>query len=461
MTANSALAAGFARAQSDPAGWIGAWLGADLYDKSVELCEAVRDHPRVACKAAHSVSKSFTAARIAIWFLHAFPPAIVLSTAPTYNQVANILWREIGAAYTTAKRPLLGRMLQTQIEIGDKWYALGFKAADTNPDRFAGFHAPHILVIKDEASGLHPNVHEALDSTLSSGFARELMIGNPIHPSGAFFDAFHSKRALYHTLTIAAKDTPNFQGRGIVRPYLITEAWAEEKRKEHGAEGAYYVSRVLAEFPRQGTDSLISLSWCEAAKAREAIDPGGVVEIGVDVARFGDDESGYYVRSGPHILDSAFWRGRDTTQTAGKVAAVANAYGARVQTIRVDVVGIGAGVADQLRSQGYPVQDVNVGWAPQAIRREKDVPEPANLKAELYWALRGVLRDGAIYGLTDEETISQLVSVRYGYDARGRLVIESKEQARKRGVTSPDRAEALLLAFTVPVLEKSKKLVTT
>lgn len=438
------LARGFSRAQADPGGWITEWLGADLYDKSVQLCEAVRDYPRVACKAAHSVSKSFTAARIAIWFLHAFPPAIVLSTAPTFNQVANILWREIGAAYATARRPLLGQKLDTRIEIAEQWYGLGFKAADTNPDRFAGFHAPHILVIKDEASGLHRNVHEALDSTLASGFARELMIGNPIHASGDFYQAFHRKRALYHTMTIAAEDTPNFQGRGVVRPYLITPEWAEEKRKEHGEEGAYYLSRVKAEFPRQGIDSLIALPWCERAKAREASDTGGRVEIGVDVARFGDDESGYYLRCGPDILDAAFWRGQDTTETAGRVAAAARRYGERVGVIRVDVVGVGAGVADQLRAAGFPVEDVNVGWA---ASQPNDYD---NLKAELYWALRAVLKDGAINGLTDEETISQLVSVKYRYDARGRLTIESKEQAKKRGVASPDRAEALLLCYTVP-----------
>lgn len=430
------------RAQRDPAAWIADFLGADLYDRAIDLAESVRDHPRTACKAAHSVSKSFTSARIAIWFLHAFPPAIVLSTAPTFNQVRNILWREIRDAYQRARRPLLGRPLDTGIEIAEKWYALGFKAADTNPDRFAGFHAPHILVIKDEASGLHANVHEALDSTLSSGFARELMIGNPIHASGDFYEAFTRKRALYNTITIAASDTPNFQGRGVVRPYLITPQWAEEKRIEHGDDSAYYLSRVKAEFPLQDTDALISLRWCELAKGRESSDTGGRVEIGVDVARFGDDESGYYLRCGPDILRRKFWKGHDTTFTAGEVAAVAREYGERVGVIRVDTVGVGAGVADQLRALNFPVADVNVG-IPAA---EDD--KYGNSKAEMFWSLRSVLRDGAIRGLDDEETISQLVGVKYRYDARGRLIIEKKEEAKARGVPSPDRAEALLLAFT-------------
>ena len=443
-TLSPAFTTALTRAQRDPAGWIADWLGADLYDRAAELCESVRDYPRTACKAAHSVSKSFTSARIAIWFLHAFPPALVLTTAPTFNQVRNILWREIRDAYAKARRPLLGRPLDTGIEIADRWYALGFKAADTNPDRFAGFLAPHILVFKDEASGLHANVHEALDSTLSSGFARELMIGNPIHASGDFYEAFHRKRALYNTITIAARDTPNFRGRGIVRPYLITPEWAEEKRIEHGEESAYYLSRVAAEFPRQGTDALIALTWCERAKEREAEDRGGEVEIGVDVARFGDDESGYYVRCGRDILRGKFWKGHDTTFTVGEVKSVAEEFGSRVRVIRVDVVGVGAGVADQLRALGFPVLDVNVGVAP---RNEKKF---GNLKAELYWELRAILREGALNGLDDEETISQLVGVKYLYDARGRLVIERKEDAKRRGVASPDRAEALLLAYTAP-----------
>lgn len=448
--------AGFARAQQDPDGWIEEWLGADLYDEARLLCQSVRDHGRTACKAAHSVSKSFTSARIAIWFLHAFPPAVVLTTAPTFNQVANILWREIGDAYTRARRPLLGRVLETRIGIADRWYALGFKAADTAPDRFQGFHAEHILVIKDEASGLHPLVHEALDSTLSSGVvARELMIGNPIHPSGAFYDAFHSQRALYHTQTIAAADTPNFQGQGVVRPYLITPQWAEEKRQEHGEESAYYLSRVKAEFPTQGVDALISLAWCEQAKARPATDSGGVVEIGVDVAREGDDESGYVLRCGPDILVWDFWRLPDTTQTAGRVAAVARAYGERVRRIRVDVIGIGAGVADMLRQQfGDVVEDVNVGAGPSEGQRPPGEPAPLNLKAELYWRLRELLRGGHINGLEDEEMISQLVATRYGTTLRGQMKIEFKEDYKKRVGRSPDRAEALLLAFTGPDLSR-------
>ncbi len=443
-TLSPAFTTGLTRAQRDPAGWIADWLGADLYDKATELAESVRDNPRTACKAAHSVSKSFTSARIAVWFLHAFPPALVLTTAPTFNQVRNILWREIRDAYAKARRPLLGRPLDTSIEIADRWYALGFKAADTNPDRFAGFHAPHILVIKDEASGLHANVHEALDSTLSSGFARELMIGNPIHASGDFYEAFHRKRALYNTITIAARDTPNFQGKGIVRPYLITPQWAEEKRIEHGEQSAYYMSRVDAAFPTQDTDALISLAWCERAKEREAEDRGGAVEIGVDVARFGDDESGYYLRCGRDILAHEFWKGQDTTATSGRVAAVARQYGERVRVIRVDSVGVGGGVADQLRAADFPAEDVNVGVAP------RNADKFGNLKAELYWALRDILREGAINGLDDEETISQVVGVKYQYDARGRMMIEKKEDAKKRGVSSPDRAEALLLAFTAP-----------
>lgn len=458
LALSSEARAGLARAQQDPDGWIERWLGADLHDASRALCRAVRDHPRVACKAAHAVSKSFTAARIAIWFLHAFPPAVVLTTAPTYNQVVNILWREIGAAYATARRPLLGRLLETRIEIADRWYALGFKAADTAPDRFQGFHADHLLVIKDEASGIHPIVHEALDSTLSSGIlTRELMIGNPIHAAGHFYDAFHSKRSLYHTMTIAAADTPNFAGRGVVRPYLITPAWAEEKRLEHGEESAYYLSRVLAEFPRQGVDSLIPLAWCEAARARPARDGGGAVEIGVDVAREGDDESGYYLRCGPDILRWEFWRLPDLMQTAGRIAAVARAYGARVRRIRVDAIGVGAGVADALRQEfGRLVEDVNVGAAPSTGPVRSGEPEPLNLKAELYWGLRELLRTGAINGLEDEETISQLVAVRYATTVTGKFKIELKEDYKRRVGRSPDRAEALLLAFTGPDHDRAR-----
>jgi hypothetical protein len=123
------------------------------------------------------------------------------------------------------------------------------------------------------------------------------------------------------------------------------------------------------------------------------------------------------------------------------VVAALLPYKDRLEKVSVDVVGIGYYMAQHLRDQGLRVEEVNVG------ERARDSEKYANLKAELYWGLRERLQAGDLAGLTDEKAIAQLAGIRYSHNARGQVVIESKEEARKRGVKSPDRAEAIMLAF--------------
>src|SRR5690242_4601257 len=203
-TIDRAVASGLDRIRRDPAAFMRVWLGADLWDKQIAIAESVRDHRRTAVKSCHGSGKSFLAARIVVWFLHAFPSSVVLTTAPTQNQVRNILWRNVNAAYDNKRQPLLGRCLQTEIDIAPDWYALGFKSEDTAADRFQGFHAENALVVIDEAAGVDDRVYEALDAVMTSEAARQLLIGNPTNPRGEFYDAFHSKRHMYNTITIKA-----------------------------------------------------------------------------------------------------------------------------------------------------------------------------------------------------------------------------------------------------------------
>ncbi len=437
--------AGLERIRQEPAAFMAEWLGADLWAKQIEIAEAVRDHRRVAVKSCHSSGKSFLSARLVLWFLHAYPGAVVITTAPTFNQVQNILWRELRAAYRSARRPLLGRCLQTQYDISPDWYALGFKSEDTAPDRFQGFHSEHALVIIDEAAGVAEQVYEALDAVLTSEAARMLLIGNPTNPAGTFYEAFHAARSLYHTITIAAADTPNIQAGQTVRPYLITQQWIDDAIAEHGEDSPYVQSRVYARFPSLGENTLIPLAWLEAARHRRIEDTDDELEAGLDVARFGGDENSLCIRKGARVLAQHAWSGLDTMATVGKVRNILTEY-PTLKALKVDVIGVGAGVADRLREQGYPVVDVNVGSS--ASNTEKF----ANLRCELWWNLRERFREGSISGPMDETTLGQLASVRYRYDSRHtHPVIEAKEDAKKRGVKSPDRAEALLLAFATTV----------
>ena len=444
-TLDAPAAAGFERMQRDPAGWISEFLGADLWEKQVEIAESVRDHRRTAVKSCHGSGKSYLSARIVLWFLHAFPGSLVLTTAPTNNQVENILWRELRTAADAKRKPLLGRPLTVRYEIAPDWYALGFKAADTQPDRFQGFHAEHALVVIDEAAGVAPSVYEALDAVMTSENARQLLIGNPTNPSGDFFDAFHSNRTLYNLITIAAKDTPNFRAGKTVRPYLITQQWRDDVVEKFGEESAYVQSRVHAEFPKTGADTLIPLGWVEdSARRAEAVQDDGAspVDIGVDVARTGTDETAVYARSGLDVLTMDAWTGHDLMQSVGRIRNFVELLGRRPLRFKVDVIGMGAGVADRLRELGYDVVDVNVSTS------SSDPDKWPNLRHELWWELRELFHRHEINGVVDDTTIGQLTSVKYSFDSRHSMpIIESKDQMKKRGLKSPDRAEALMLAF--------------
>lgn len=193
----------------------------------------------------------------------------------------------------------------------------------------------------------------------------------------------------------------------------------------------------MGNFPAQSVDALISLSWLEQAKYREGGEDG-CFHAGIDVGGPGGSETVLCVRNGHRIVLLKAWSDPDTW---GKVIAALMPFKDRLQTVNVDSVGIGDGMAKHLADYCFPVRAINVG-------ERSDEPEKfVNLKGQNYWGLRMRFEAGNISGLTDEKTIAQLVGIRYSHNSRGLIEIESKNEARKRGVKSPDRAEAVMLAF--------------
>jgi hypothetical protein len=222
------------------------------------------------------------------------------------------------------------------------------------------------------------------------------------------------------------------------RPYLISVQWARERLREWGCASPLWQSRVRGQFPTQAEDALISLAWLEAARDREVAETTEKICVGIDVAEAGEDETVMTFRQGPRILRSLTWPGREAQHEA--LAALLPHKG-RIEVVNYDAIGVGAYFAEPIEAAGFNVQPIRVSESP------RDKEKFSNLKAELYWGLRMRFEGGDVAGLVDERAISQLATIRYSYNARGQLVIESKEDARKRGVKSPDRAEAIMLAF--------------
>ena len=431
-------AAILARAQADPVWWVRTVLGMDPWAKQEQVLESVRDHARTAVRSGHGLGKTRCAAATALWFLYSWPDSIVITTAPTWPQVENLLWREIRQLHAQAPYPLGGRVLHTGLELSDRWYALGLSTNE--PERFQGFHAEHLLLIVDEASGVDQGIFDASEGFLTGPHSRALLIGNPTQLRGEFYEAFRSPR--YHRLAISAFDSPNVTDGALVRPYLTTEEWIEDKRVAWGEGTPLWQARVLGEFPDQSEDMVFPLSWVEGAQARSPRHGAGVI-FGVDVARFGTDASVLAVRQGDDIVAIDAHHRWDTMAVAGWVADAARQW--RPTSIRVDADGLGAGVYDVLKAQGLPVAEIHSGIA------ARDNEQFLNRRAEWYWGLRErmdpSLTPAPLALPPSDDLLAQMTSLHYKFTARGQIQIESKDDLRKRGLPSPDAADAVVYAL--------------
>jgi hypothetical protein len=432
----------------DPARFCRALLRQDVWTVQEAILQAIATERRVAVKACHASGKTFIAASAVLWFVSRYPDAIVVTTAPTWTQVEQILWAEIHKAVQQS-RIVFPVVNKTELRVSPGNYAIGLS---TNEGvRFQGFHG-RVLIVIDEAPGVAADIWEAIEGIRAGGDVRVLALGNPTIASGPFYDAFVANRADWTTFTISAFNSPNLQGLTLAdllalpdadldwapRPYLVTRRWVREKYREWGPGHPLWEARVLGQFPTQAEDALISLAWLEMASQRPTENVGGPLVAGLDVAGPGEDETVLVVREGPSILALRAWAQADSR---GAVAAALAPYRARLEAVNVDAVGIGYYAAKHLEDLGYPVRLVNVGEAAGDPERYR------NQKAEFYWGLRQRFQEGAVAGLTDERTIGQLAGIRYAHNARGQIEIERKDDARKRGVKSPDRAEAVMLAF--------------
>jgi phage terminase large subunit len=462
------------RVIQDPVLFASHVLGVDLWAREVEIVQTIKSHRRTAIKACHGVGKTFTLAVSALWWLARYPEGIVLTTSSTLRQVRTQLWFEIHRLVERAKVPF-PKLKTTELKFrNDNNFALGFSTDQA--ENFQGFHGKQVLIIADEAPGIEPGIFDAIAGTMAGGMVHTVMAGNPTIPSGPFFDAFSKERGLWKCLSIDAFDSPNLKGLNLEQllamdradggplddnpfPQLVTRRWVFEQYLAwwHGNESSSpnWLSRVLARFPDQAQNALFRMKWLERARQRALQNPltdagSGPLVAGVDVGG-GEAETVVYVGESNgdcwKIIRMGAWRGEDTR---GQVVSFLNEFRTRLSLVRVDSIGIGHNFGLHLRDCGFPVELVKVG-IPCATMPHMGENDPArrfvNLRACFYQALADAFERDQVQGLIDEETIGQLSGLLYELDSQGRIRIEAKEKARARGVPSPDRADALMLAI--------------
>lgn len=472
-----------------------------------EIVDSVFTYRQTAVKTCNAVGKSFIAASIAHAFLDLLPGALVVTTAPTYRQVKEVLWRYFATVHKSARYSLGGHLTQTMLEYDSDWYAIGFSSK--YPENFAGFHADYVLVIADEAGGIEEQIFKGIKAITPNVNAHILYIGNPTNPIGTFHDLFDNPRV--KKFSISAFDTPNMQFAGIHNleellaamtpppgvdplnyepfehlkdangkinwpiPQLISPEVVFERYWEWGVDSPAWESLVMGEFPSQSTQALIPVDLVTKAMQMQGIDvdsgksfaelsgweiPEGPPEYGMDVARFGPDLNVLTPRHGGWVDQQIVWNKKgdeqlDVDESADRILTIIDPLDFNT-LVNVDDTGLGGGLTATLRrvgreeaASGRPSHQFRIGAYNMASKQLMLHPEKFHdVTSEQYWNLRTWFYKKQIAMYQDEKLFRELVGRRWGITTAGKIKVESKDEYKARtGGRSPDRSDSLALAF--------------
>ena len=403
---------------------------------------------KVSVRSGHGVGKTSVEGVILLWFLSCFRNARVIATAPTRQQLNDILWSEVEK--WRSKSPLLQELLawtKTYVYMRGyekRWFAVAKTASE--PENMQGFHEENMLIIVDEASGVEDDSMEAILATLSGKNNKLLMCGNPTRTSGTFYDSHNRDRGMYKCHKVSSLDSKRTNKENIAS--FI---------KKYGEHSNVVKVRVYGDFPAQEDDVFIPLSLIEQTVLNE-IDEDDVykISLGVDVARYGDDETIIASKVGGDIKLPVIRHGQSLMTTVGDIVMLykkllnehPNYKG--VITVNIDDTGLGGGVTDRLeevkveeRLRRLEIVPVNFGNKPPkdgSDDRYQDI-------ATYMWAgVKTMMENKEIHIENDEELVAQLSVRKYSITSTGKIVLESKKDMKKRSIKSPDRGDAVALA---------------
>lgn len=439
--------------------------------------------------------KTFIAAMLTLWWLYSRQPSKVITTAPTWDAVEGLLWKEIGAAFVKSRTPLPGKKLQTQIELANDWFARGLSTktdvGDISSTRIQGYHSPNLFAVLDEATGVPEEVWEAIEGLALRPTDRILAIGNPTDPASRLKRVFDL--GTWQGIHLDGRMHPNvIHNDPDVVPGAVTKDWIDEKLEEYGSEDApLYQAKVKGLFPEQAADALIRVSDLLRAQRSWTApdlepDDGRGIALGLDVAGQGEDltvlmalERGQLVM--PRLQGRYTWHvGRDPLQAVALVQGIINSrvdeYGhTLVRAVAYDDTGLGQTIGPrlaELQAEGkikkYAYKDdrearhvdllaVNFGGAP--VEKDRFDLE----KDELWWDFREALRKGSL-GLPPEtemkkwalpraqSLMAQLTVPFYVPNSAGKIIVFDKRSKRAGSVDDVVRARVKLLPGRSPDL---------
>lgn len=459
-----------AQYRDDPVLWCKEIAGIELWDNPNDhersqqgIAESVAKNHDTAVKAGHGVGKSTLAALLTCWWIDTRYPGncFVASTAPSTAQIGAIVWREIRMirARVTKRyeQGVIDHELPGYVTADNEWkveggmlVGFGRKPPDEDVDSaFQGIHATEgVLAIGDEAVGLTEEMIDALGNITSTSSCRRLLICNPTNPASHVAKLFKNKPKNWAFHTISVFDSPHFTGAEMsedARKSLTDHSYVDGKREEYGEGSPRWMSRVLGEFAWDQGYTLFRTE--DTAKGFDCeIDKDKFTPVlGVDVSRSKDgDMNTVYINYGGHLRFLDEWNSPDAMVTADKVNELARLYS--VSEVRIDGVGLGGPIADAVRrlsGNEYQVLQILGGDA------SPDKKRWYNFRAWMYWSFHDRMRRGEIdIDVTDEALQDQLLGIEIKKRTAGldNLLLESKEDMRKRGISSPDHADAAAYA---------------
>ena len=430
--------------KANPIDFVTQVIGATPTAQQVDLINLmVKPDARVAVKSCTASGKTAVLAWMTFYFLICYPDCKGICTAPTAQQLHRVLRAEMAKWLNKMKPPFNGfyEIMSEKVFIKGKKDTQFFSfvtGAAENKENFAGLHADKVVLLVDEGSALPSEIFDTLLGTLSSGDTCFALVSNPVRASGAFYDLFQNEADNWDLLTFTSYDSPN-----------VDLEWIEEVIGYYGEDSDFVKMRILGEFPVLDSAQFIPTDSVDNAITNNLIPqeyhhfPRA---LGVDVARFGDDCSTIVDRQGPKIHSIESYKGMDTVAFTRVVLEKykSNNYSA----VFVDGIGLGAGVVDQLNHFNVPVVDVVVS------QKSTDPKSYFNLRAQVY----GRLRDWLVTADMpyDKELRNELLGINYSYNNKLQIILESKKDMKKRGLHSPDKADALSLTFANDIFQQSR-----
>jgi hypothetical protein len=421
--------------RNDPVLFVKNVLGATPQPWQENFLRAVaRGERRISVRAGHGVGKSTACSWALIWHMVTRFPQKAVVTAPTSAQLFDALYSET-KAWINKLPPALKELFEVfsdRIVLKDAPESSFISARTSSaerPEALAGVHSEHVLLVVDEASAVHEAVFEAAAGSMSGHSATTIMISNPTRNSGLFYKTHHALASDWFRMHVSCLNSP-----------LVSSDFVRQIKATYGEDSNAYRIRVLGEFALADDDTLIPADLVDSAIDRDIVPPEDEqIVYGVDVARYGTDRTALCKRRGNVVLEIKSWGGLDLMQTVGTIVNEAKLD--NPEEICVDTIGLGSGVADRLREMGYNVVDVNVAES-SAMN-----PNANKLRDDLWMSVKDWLGTRAVKLPKDDILRQELVAPRYTFTSLGKIVVESKDSMRRRGMRSPDLADALCLTF--------------